>query len=118
MAVLAINGVQVVSPSTLTVDLERRGNSAVTADGARVYDLIANKHTLSAAWSYIGASDAHSILAMVTATPFFAVQYYDPYTGETVTGTFTTEKITQEAGRYTAGQPEYFSFLKITMEEK
>lgn len=90
MAVLQINGVNVVNPTQLTWTLSdiSSDNSGRNSAGSMMKDRIAQKVKLSCQWAFLSQADAATLLQAINTNIFFSVTYPDALQGRTVTNTF------------------------------
>lgn len=89
---LTINGVEMPSPSEMTVTLEDRGDaSALNALGQRVADRLAVKRVVSLTWALLTGSEMTKLMNAVNAGVFFTAVLPDP-AGGTFSGVFRAEE--------------------------
>jgi hypothetical protein len=79
-AMIKINTVDMPTPSKLyVVLLNVQSPDDRNAAGTTIIDRIATKRRLECEWAYLSPTDMATLLAAVSATVFFTVNYYDPY---------------------------------------
>ena len=96
---MKIDTVTVSTPSALTVDIEVISKAERSEDGTMLIEVIATKRKINCAWSYLTNAALLALLTAVTPT-FVSVEYEDPLTGTTRTGTFYTGSKSQGVQRF------------------
>lgn len=118
MAILTIDGAAMPSPSEMIVDYKDVGKAETAASGETVMDRIAVKRTVTAVYNYLTPENAALLLQAVKSALFFTLEFHNPMSRETVTGTFRSTTCTVSPMRYEAGQPVGYTGGRIVMEER
>ena len=79
MALLKINGVDMLTPSELNVGVQDIGKWERNASGTMIGEIIATKAKLEITWAYITPAQLATLLTSINTT-FFTVTYTDPIT--------------------------------------
>lgn len=119
MAILTINGAEMPSPGELNISYKPEGKAEISAAGTTVMDRLSVRRTISATFRHLTTEGAELLLQSAIQTAlFFDLQYYDPMTGQTVTGTFRATSCSLSPLRYSNGVPTGYVDGKLTMEER
>lgn len=78
------------TPSDFQVGVSDIIKETRNAAGNVIIEKIATKRKLELSWNYLSNSDMSTILSAIGTSIFFTVQYPDPVTGASRTGTFYT----------------------------
>lgn len=100
---IRINGVQIPTPSSFIASIEPLVKAERNARGTMIMEHIADKRKLEMTWTYLTPGELQQLLNAVSGT-FFTVQYPDPQTGSTRTGTFYAGPRSVGALSYQNGQ--------------
>jgi hypothetical protein len=84
---ISIDGVSIPTPSELNVSIQDLSKAERMASGLMVIERIATKRKLEMSWNYLSKGNLSTILTAVSPV-FFEVEYIDPESNETSTGTF------------------------------
>ena len=96
---MKINTVAIATPSALSVDIEVISKAERSENGTMLIEVIATKRKLNCTWQYLTNASLLALLTAVTPT-FVSVEYEDPLTGTTRTGTFYTGSKSQGVQRF------------------
>lgn len=88
MAVLKINGVEILAPSDIQIGIMDLSKAERNARGTMIIERIATKRKLEVSYNYASKTELSTLLAQLSDDVFFTVTYHDPLTGSTRTGTF------------------------------
>lgn len=77
MALLQINGANMLTPSSLGVGIQDVGNWERNANADMIGEIIATKVKLELTWSYITPAQLSTLLTAMNTT-FFSVTFTDP----------------------------------------
>lgn len=116
-AMIQVNGVDISTPSNFSVSV----NDIVKADrdgaGSMFIQKIATKRKIEMTWNFLSASKFSTLLTAVGASVTFSVNYPDPVTGTTRSGTFYVGDRSAEAMDYKNGVIRWknvkFNFVEI-----
>lgn len=84
---IKINGVTVPTPSDFSVGIQDLSKAERNAAGTMIIERIATKRKLELSYAYLDKSSLSTLLTAVSPV-FFTVEYPDPQSGATRTGTF------------------------------
>lgn len=87
MALLSINGVEVLAPTSYSVGIQEISKAERNANGLMIKDRIAVKVKLEFSWNVISPSELTKILTLIDNN-FFTVTYLDPQANSNITKTF------------------------------
>lgn len=105
------------TPSALSVDIEPIVKAERTETGEMFKEFIAEKRKLNVTWSYLSNSDTAALLTSVNPN-FVDIEYEDPKTGTTRTGTFYAGPQSASVLRYSGGSAVGYTDVKINFIEK
>ena len=118
MAILIINGAEMPSPSEMQIGYKDIGKAETAASGDTIMDRVAIKRTISASFAHLSKDQAQAILVALKTLLFFDLHFYDPLSGESMSGTFRCTSCTVSPWRYADGAPVGYTGGKITLEER
>lgn len=113
---MKVNNVEIISPSAMTVNIERVGSSVETASGRIVVDTFGYRRVLDCAWSGLYASEMISLLSKFNSSSV-SITYTDPELGVNTTKTFIVSDKKVPAYTMVSGR-EMWSELTITFTEQ
>lgn len=87
MALIKINGVEIPTPSDLSVGIQDISKAERNANGTMIIERIATKRKLELSWKYLSKEGLSTILNLISPV-FFTVEYIDPQDNGIRTGTF------------------------------
>jgi len=87
MALIKINGVDIPTPSALSIGIMDLSKAERNAKGTMIIERIATKRKLSISYDYLSRNNLSNILKSISGV-FFSVTYMDPQTNAMRTGTF------------------------------
>lgn len=87
MALVTANGVDLPTPTDLSVGIMDISKAERNAAGTMIIERITTKRQITLSWSYLSASDLSTVLNAVSPV-FYDVTYLDPQTGGNRTGSF------------------------------
>ena len=87
MALLSINGVEVLAPTSYSVGIQEISKAERNANGLMIKDRIATKVKLEFSWDVIDPLELSKILSLVDNN-FFNATYLDPQSNSKITKTF------------------------------
>lgn len=118
MALLAIDGVAIQSPSSFTWGLQDVSrNDAGRDESATMHkNRVAQKVTLDLEWTGLTLQEAHTILVKFQPE-YIDVTYYDPLEGTDVTNTFYTGDKSAPVQVWTVNK-KYYSKLSFNLIER
>jgi len=87
MALLSINGVEVLAPTSYSVGIQEISKAERNANGLMIKDRIATKVKLEFSWDVIEPNELTKILTLLDNN-FFTVTYLDPKANSYLTKTF------------------------------
>lgn len=98
---IKIDGKEISTPSDYQVGIMDISKAERNARGDMIIERIATKRKLELSWRYLSKEDLSALFAAVSPV-FFKVEYIDPQTNSTRTGTFY-------AGDRNAGALDYLN---------
>lgn len=99
---MKIDSVTMPTPSSLTIGLEPIDKAERTESGDMFIEAITVKRKLECTWSYLTNAQVTALQTAIT-TRSVSIEYEDPRTGTTRTGTFYTGPNTQDVLRFASG---------------
>ena len=117
---LKINGVLMPAPTEYTpgiMDLDSGKTMRLVGNGKMVRRRIAVKRKLEFTWGILTIAEAQTILTAVSPV-MFSVEYEDPQTGGSTTGTFYVSDRTLSAVGYSGGKITAWKGLKFSFTEE
>lgn len=84
---IKINSVTIPTPSDYSVGIQDISKAERNANGTMIIERVATKRKIEFSYKYLSQSDLASLLQKISDV-FFMVEYIDPQTGGTKTGTF------------------------------
>lgn len=87
MSLIAINGVDIPTPSSYSIGIQDLSNAERNANGTMIIERIATKRKIELAWAFLTREQISIILNAVSPV-FFTVEYMDPLNGDIKSGTF------------------------------
>lgn len=116
MAILTVAGVAFPSPTDMQVGINDIVKADRNTNGTMIAERVATKRKLEISYKYLSAADTKTVLSTIQASFFFSVQYTDPLTGATRTGTFYAGDRSAGVMDVRAGVPRYqdvkFNFIE------
>ena len=106
MAILAINGTDMPTPSAMEISCEPVGKEEINAAGNAVMDRLGMKRKIKCVWAYLTAENAAILLSAAQSENWNTLTYHDPANGSQQ-GTFRVEKSTAPVFRALGGTTEY-----------
>lgn len=107
MAVLKINGDEILAPSDIQIGIMDLSKAERNAKGKMIIERIATKRKLEISYSYVSKPELSELLQVLSSDVFFTVTYHDPLTGSTRTGTFYIGDRNVGIIDFINGQPRY-----------
>lgn len=101
MSLLKINGVDMPTPSSMSLGIQDIVKAERNARGTMIIEKIATKRKIDLQWAFLTPAQLSSLLTAVSSS-FFSVTYTDIQTNSTRTGTFY-------AGDKNAGVMDYIN---------
>lgn len=117
---LKIDGVLMPAPTDYNpgiMDLDSEKTMRLIGNGKMVRRRIAVKRKLEYTWGVLTIAEAQTILSAVSPE-MVSVEYEDPQTGSTVTGTFYASDRTLSAVGYSGGKITAWKGLKFSFTEE
>lgn len=99
---MKIDSVTIATPSSITVELQPIDKAERTESGDMMIEAITVKRKLACVWSYLTNAELTALQTAITPRSI-SIEYEDPRTGTTRTGTFYTGPNSQDVLRFASG---------------
>jgi hypothetical protein len=106
VALLQINGVDMPSPSEMSVGIQDLVKAERNANGKMIMERIATKDKIDLSWNYLTPAQLSQIMSAVSAL-FFTVTYTNPVTNTERTATFYKGDVTAPIMDFINGNLRY-----------
>lgn len=113
---IKINGVELLAPSSFTVNIQDLSNAERNANGTIIIERIATKRTLNYSRDLLTAQEMSTILKQISPV-FFSAEYFDPEDNAFKTGTFYCGDRKAPMMVFKNGVP-YYKSLSFTLVER